>query len=40
VKLSDGIARAVTELGLAPDSILLAVDFPMHRAPEVDLPAV
>jgi len=33
VKLSDGIARAVTELGLAPDSILLAVDFPMHRAP-------
>lgn len=33
VKLSDGIARAVTELGLAPDSILMAMDFPMHRAP-------
>lgn len=33
VKLSDGIARAVVELGLAPDSILLCVDFPMHQAP-------
>lgn len=33
VALSDAIARVVTELGVAPASILLAVDFPMHRAP-------
>lgn len=33
VALSDAIARAVTGLGLAPDSILLAMDFPMHHAP-------
>lgn len=33
VKLADGIASAIVELGIAPASILMAVDFPMHRAP-------